>query len=234
MNGKTIPADSGNSWRMRLRRPSLMLGLITGFATFAAFFFASRTSAGMCFIAAWDAGSCVALIAMYLRLRGATAEEMTQNAIRQDAGKWAVLVTTLLAATASLVVITAEIPVIKNSIGLEKTLGVVLVIFTVALSWGFVQTMFALHYAHDHYFQPEGEVSPGIPTAERLIFPKTELPTYSDFLYFAFTVGMTFQVSDVQVADGAMRRLVLLHGVVAFFYTTGILALAINLVAGLI
>ena len=64
--------------------------------------------------------------------------------------------------------------------------------------------------------------------------PRERTPTYGDFLYFSFTIGMTFQVSDVQIADADIRRIVLIHGAVAFFYATGILALTINLVAGLI
>ena len=55
-----------------------------------------------------------------------------------------------------------------------------------------------------------------------------------DFVYFSFTIGMTFQVSDVQITDPAMRGLALTHGILSFFYATGILALTVNMVAGLI
>ena len=70
--------------------------------------------------------------------------------------------------------------------------------------------------------------------SQRLIFPGGLRPTYGDFLYFSFTIGMTFQVSDVQIADAKIRRLVLLHGAISFFYNSVILALTINLVAGLL
>ncbi len=97
-----------------------------------------------------------------------------------------------------------------------------------------MQTMFALHYAHDYYMEADLPAPGSGPPSHRLIFPDNGAPTYGDFLYVAFTIGMTFQVSDVQIVDPALRRLVLVHGVFAFFYSTGILALAINLVAGLI
>jgi uncharacterized membrane protein len=91
-----------------------------------------------------------------------------------------------------------------------------------------------VHYAHDYYVDADLSKAASGTTKPRLVFPGGQMPNYGDFLYFAFTVGMTFQVSDVQVADREMRRVVLAHGATSFFYTTGILALAINLVAGLL
>ncbi|MBV9521722.1 MAG: DUF1345 domain-containing protein, partial [Alphaproteobacteria bacterium] len=72
------------------------------------------------------------------------------------------------------------------------------------------------------------------PVAGGLAFPGEARPDYWDFLYFAFVVGMTCQVSDVQVTSRAMRRLTLIHGIVAFFFNTVILALTINIAAGLL
>ena len=94
--------------------------------------------------------------------------------------------------------------------------------------------MFALHYAHEYYMEVDLPPAKADSAAERLLFPGERTPTYGDFLYFSFTIGMTFQVSDSQITDSAIRRLVLVHGALAFFYSTGILALALGLVAGLI
>jgi uncharacterized membrane protein len=88
-----------------------------------------------------------------------------------------------------------------------------------------------LHYAHDYY--STSPVASGKPR-KGLAFPGEAMPTYMDFAYFSFTIGMTFQVSDVQVTDADMRKLALTHGIISFFYATGILALTINMVAGLI
>src|SRR6058998_522325 len=131
MTNETTRPNSADSWR--LRRPRLASGLLVGLATYAALFFFTGVNARMRFIAAWDVGASFALAALYFGLRNSSAAAMKQNAIRQDAGKWAVLVLTLLAAGASLVVIASEMPVVKNATGLEQAAGVVLVIYTVML-----------------------------------------------------------------------------------------------------
>jgi len=219
------------SWN-KLRRPRLTGGLVLGLLVYALMWFATDADGRMRFIGAWDTGVTFALIAMFVGLRNSSAAAMKQIAARQDAGKWAVLILAVLAATASLIVIAAEMPLVKDARGFDQAIRVVLVVYTIVLSWAFTQTMFAVHYAHDYYM----EAAPATPAhrSQRLIFPGTPTPTYGDFLYVSFTIGMTFQVSDVQIADPALRRLVAIHGAFAFFYSTGILALAINLVAGLI
>jgi uncharacterized membrane protein len=222
------------SWWGRLRRPRLTSGLLIGLAVYALLLVFTGLSWRPRFIAAWDIGASFTLAALFIGLRKSSVETIKRRALRQDGGKWAVLVFALVAATASLVVIASEMPLVKNAGGFEQAARVVFVTFTVVLAWAFIHTMFALHYAHDYYM--ETDLSAPVPNtqSQRLVFPGDRLPTYGDFLYFSFTIGMTFQVSDVQIADAEMRRVALLHGATSFFYTTGILALAINLVAGLI
>jgi uncharacterized membrane protein len=222
------------AWWGSLHHPRLTLGLLVGLVVYFALTFITDMPWRMRFITAWDSGVSVALIALYIGLRDATAETMQRNAQRQDARKWAVLIISLVAATASLVVIASEMPLVKKAEGIEQAIRVVFMIFTVVLSWAFIHTVFAVHYAHDYYV--DADLSKAASGAARppLVFPGGQMPNYGDFLYFSFTVGMTFQVSDVQIADREMRRVVLAHGATSFFYTTGILALAINLVAGLI
>ena len=210
-----------------------MAGLALGVIVYAVLSVASDLNGRARFIDAWDIGASFALVVMFFRLRGSSASAMKSIALTQDVGKWPVLVLSLVAATAGLIVIGAEMPLVKAVDGVERVARVVLVVYTIVLSWTFIHTMFALHYAHDYYFDLD---LAGDTHARRrdLRFPGDRAPTYGDFLYFAFTIGMTFQVSDVQIADSAVRRLVLAHGVLAFFFSTVILALAINLVAGLI
>jgi len=231
---RDTPAASEQGWR--LRRPRLTFGVAVGIVLYLLLLLVPAIAARLRFIIAWDVGATTALLAMYQVLRRAGPEEMKQNALRQDAGQWAVLILTMVAATASLVVIATEMPLLKEADDLEKYARAALVIFTIALSWAFIQTIFALHYAHDYFLDlamPGGK--PGDPSG-RLTFPgdSKRLPNYGDFLYFSFTIGMTFQVSDVQVCDPAIRRVVLIHAIAAFFYTTGVLALTVNLVAGLV
>ena len=111
-------------------------------------------------------------------------------------------------------------------------LHVAFAVLTIVCSWLLMHVMFALHYAHRFYrddpAKPEKDATGG------LNFPGTDMPHYWDFVYFSFVIGMTSQVSDVQVTSHAMRRLVLLHGVLSFAFYTVVLAFSINIVAGLL
>ncbi len=98
-----------------------------------------------------------------------------------------------------------------------------------ALAWLFMNTMFALHYAHRYYGDGAREQPAG-----GLVFPGNQAPDYWDFLYFALIIGMTFQVSDVQIESRALRRVALLHGLTAFVFNMLILAMSVNVVAGTI
>lgn len=95
-------------------------------------------------------------------------------------------------------------------------------------SWLFIHTLFAFRYAHRYYRPADKPLSDG----PGLLFPGELEPDYFDFLYYAYVVGMTSQVSDVQIASRGMRRLTLLHSVLSFAFNMLILALSINLVAG--
>jgi uncharacterized membrane protein len=98
-------------------------------------------------------------------------------------------------------------------------------------SWIMVHTIFAFHYAHLYY---GNDTDDSTKHAEGLKFPGSEKPGYFDFAYFSFVIGMTFQVSDVEVTSPSIRRLVLLHGLLSFGLNTFVVALTINLIAGLL
>jgi len=134
----------------------------------------------------------------------------------------ALLVSTVAAALVSLVAIFVHL-----GRSTDRPLGaLVFVAVTIVLSWTFIHTMFALHYAHEFYDRHDG---PG------MAFPGGEKePDYWDFVYFSFTIGMTSQVSDVGVTSKPIRHTVIAHGVVAFFFNVALLALMINLAAGAI
>jgi uncharacterized membrane protein len=104
-------------------------------------------------------------------------------------------------------------------------LMIVLAAASLVLSWCFLNTMFGLHYAHEYY-------GGGSDKHKALAFPGDCEPDYWDFMYFAFVLGMTFQVSDVQIQRRSTRRVALAHGIVAFFFDVFILALSVNVVAG--
>jgi uncharacterized membrane protein len=212
----------------------LTSGVLLGLAVYALLMLLTGLSWRLRFIAAWDIGTSFALVALFIGLRKESPEDIKRRAKIQDAGKWTVLSLALVAATASLVVIASEMPLVKTATGIEQAVRVLFVIYTIVVSWAFINTLFAFHYAHDFYIDLDLSAPPTSPVSPGLIFPGGQSPTYGDFLYFSFTIGMTFQVSDVQIADAEIRRVALLHGISSFLYSTGILALAINLVAGLI
>lgn len=220
----------------RLSRPRLFAGLVSGIAVYVLLMLVESISGRLRFILAWDIGVLVALVAMLVGLRDASPERMQKIAARQVTGKWTVLALTVVAASASLVVIAAEVPLIKAAEHFEQVARLTLIVVTIVLSWLLINTIFALHYAHDYYLRPCADGAEGSVHGhgEGLIFPGSKPPAYGDFVYFSFTIGMTFQVSDVQITSSSLRQLAITHGIISFFYSTGILALTVNLVAGML
>jgi uncharacterized membrane protein len=150
----------------------------------------------------------------------------------QDAGRTFIFVVVISAAVASLAAAGLLLGSTRTvSVGLLAG-HVVLVGATVALSWILVHTLFALRYAHA-YYRGAAELARD-KVAGGLEFPGEKNPDYLDFAYFSFVIGMTCQVSDVQISDRSIRRLALIHGLIAFAFNTAILAIVVNIVAGVI
>ena len=105
---------------------------------------------------------------------------------------------------------------------------IALLIGTLALCWVFSNTIYALHYAHIFYtLDNDGEGDSG-----GIDFPKTPEPDYWDFIYFSFCLGMTFQVSDMNISSGRIRKVVTAHCLIAFVFNLGVLAFTINTLGG--
>jgi uncharacterized membrane protein len=173
----------------------------------------------------WDVGVLIYLVAAAVMMtQCASAPAMQSNAAAQDEGGFAVLTLSVAAAVASLGAILAELATIERT-SPNYGLYLALAIGTVVLSWAFTHTIFALHYAHGFYG--------GHLRRSGLKFPGDSQPDYWDFIYFAFVIGMTFQVSDVAVTHKSMRRTVVAHGALSFFFSTAIVAMTVNIAAGL-
>jgi len=156
-------------------------------------------------------------------------QDIKERALRNDEGQYVVLAMAIVAAFASIGAIVAETIVAKSVTGSERVSHIGLAACTIVLTWAFIQTMFALQYAHYYYLPSrDGKLRGG------LDFPSTPLPNYGDFLYFACIIGTSSQTADVNISSQTMRRTVLVHCVLAFFFNTAILALTINIVSGLI
>jgi uncharacterized membrane protein len=177
----------------------------------------------------WDTGIALYLILILTMAARATPESMHRRAALEDQARWAFLTLMAAAALFSMFALLGILHRVHDASGLLAVELSTLAGATILMSWVFVHTVFAVHYAHDFYADRAGSFTPG------LLFPgERRDPDYWDFLYFSFVVGMTCQVSDVQVATQPWRRLVLAHGIVSFLFNTVVLALSINLLAGLL
>lgn len=174
-----------------------------------------------------------AFFLVYLALMTCFALRITPEGLRRRAGEEDEGIPLIIVlALAAIVLSLAAIFLLLNRGGAPDPAELSLAVASVPLGWLMLHTIAAFHYAHLFYASPDADK----PQAERadprdaggLDFPGTKEPGAWDFLYFSFVIGMTAQVSDVAVETTGIRRLVLLHGIVSFFYNTVLVALAVN------
>lgn len=171
---------------------------------------------------AFDIGALLFLALCVPMLRH-ESEAMRRSAQRNDANRLTLLGVTSMV---MLVVLAAVASELMQRHALRPGI-VALIVGTLALSWTFSNSVYALHYAHLFYTKTKtGEDKGG------LEFPKTPTPDYWDFLYFAFCLGMTFQTSDVAVTSRQMRQVATLHCIAAFVFNLGVLAFTVNVLGG--
>jgi uncharacterized membrane protein len=123
--------------------------------------------------------------------------------------------------------IVAELALAKDLQGTLRYNHIALSALTIVSSWAFTQVMFALHYAHDYYIRDLRGEHGG------LDFPGEKTPDYGDFLYFSCVIGTSGQTADVSITNRKMRRINMVHCVLAFFFNTTLVALTINIASGL-
>lgn len=173
-------------------------------------------------VLAFDTAACVYLALAWRLILCANAAETRSRAAMDDPGGGLVFGAVL---GASATVIGGSIAVLRRS-GVDSLAADVLLGMTVSaavLAWALAHTTFALRYAHLYYRSPRTDAAP-------LLFPGAAEPDDLDFAYLAFTIGMTFQVSDVQIVGRRLRRVVLAHSLLSFAYNTILVALVLNLI----
>lgn len=188
-----------------------------------------RFSASSCAIAGWDA-FCALYVGLTLGVIAREGpDEIRARAAGQDEGQAVIPALVLAACGASLAAVGMELSLAQHEHGLEKAVRVAAAFLTVAGSWLVMQIVLALHYAHEFYAaDPDtGEDAAG------LAFPGGEPPDYWDFLHFSIVIGVASQTADIAFTAKALRRVGTAHSLIAFVFNTLILALTINLVAGL-
>jgi uncharacterized membrane protein len=212
------------------RRRSLLRGLLTGVLVFGfAAWLIRGIGAAPRGAVAWDVGVLVAFWSLRQRVTGLTEQGLREWSARLQASRRVVLAATLLASAAALFTVFFQMKLAKTEHGLLQAFRLALVIGTVALSWFFVQAMFALDYLHEFFARDEAGKDRG-----GLSFPGDETPDFWDFLHFSVIIGATAQTADISIVSKPMRRLVTIHALIAFSFNAVILALTINLTAGLL
>ncbi|MGK2908607.1 MAG: DUF1345 domain-containing protein [Sphingobium sp.] len=167
--------------------------------------------------------AAVAFLASVSALLDADAGTMRRNARDNDANRGVML---LLTAIVSFVILVA-VGVAVTAHDAPDAATIVLLLATLVIAWIFSNTVYALHYAHICYIS-EGDT----PEAGGIDFPNSDEPNYWDFIYFAFTLGMTFQTSDVSITTTPMRKTVIFHCLAAFIFNLGVIAFTINILGG--
>ncbi|HTZ78459.1 MAG TPA: DUF1345 domain-containing protein [Stellaceae bacterium] len=217
----------------RLRRivrdlhPGIRLALCAGFGV--AIFLELPQSWGLPMRSAlgWVVGVALWLALIVVAVGHAAPERLRTRARKQDASQWVIPPVILGAAAVSLAAVIALLQKEAGESGALQSLRVALAGGVVVTSWTLIHTVFAVHYAHGFY--GDGPKPGAADDAGGLQFPgEEELPDFWDFFYFSLVIGMTCQVSDVQITGKHMRRLASVHGALAFFFNTVILALTIN------
>lgn len=174
----------------------------------------------------------------YLILSGVVIFEQPVHEIRKfarkdDGSKAFVFIMVLLTSFTSIFIVLV-LMISKSFTDSEHGMFVFVSVAGILLSWFLVHTLYTFHYAHMYYDDKQNnEVAGGAKDACGLDFPQTEDPDYIDFAYFSFVIGCTFQVSDVEITDRRIRHSVLGHQLISFFLNTVVVALTINLIAGL-
>ena len=175
-------------------------------------------------MAGFDLAALLFIVSLVPLIRCAKADEMRGYAARNDANRALMLAVSIAVSLAVLVAVGSEL--VEK--GAPRATAIVLIVATLALAWTFANMVYALHYAHIFYTQ--GEPGEGGKRADQagLDFPDTDEPTYWDFIYFSFTLGMTFQTSDTQMTSTDMRKTAIFQCLAAFVFNLGVLAFTIN------
>ncbi|MCX7364421.1 MAG: DUF1345 domain-containing protein [Alphaproteobacteria bacterium] len=207
---------------VRVRR-RLMLAMLAGLVLLWALPASLRLTTRM--VLAWDLTAAIYVVFALWMIHRSTIASCRQRASAYDQADWVILLLVVSSGWASFAAIFAELAAIKSATPLW---GLTITCVTVALSWLFTHTIFTLHYANVYYRPDHLGPSGG------LLFPGERPPDYRDFLYYSFVIGCAAQTADVSTVSPSMRRITLVHGVVAFAFNTAILALAINVGSSLI
>lgn len=211
-------------------RPRLFAGL--GLAIVTAFLLPSDWFVGTRILVGWNVGILSFLVSVFVMMLRVSEERMRERAALHDEGKHFVLALTAVAAAFSVGAILLQLGMVATLTGTVRLMHFALTALTILTAWCFLHTMFMLHYAHEFYDRLTEDPASAAPVLE---FPGNEpRPDYFDFAYFAFVIGVASSTADVNIVSRDVRRVVLVHGIVSFFFNIAVLGLSINIASGLI
>jgi uncharacterized membrane protein len=176
-------------------------------------------------LVSWNVGVLMFLVLVFWLMTGLSAVQISDRYQDEDPTAPVILIISVMAAILAMVSIVAFLSMLDQLSQAEKSVHVVLAAFTVIDAWILIPTMFTMHYA-DMFYSAE-------PDARPLRFPDTKMPEFWDFTYFSFTIAAACQTADVSTTPGAIRKVLIAHSVLSFFFNAAILGLAINVTAGL-
>lgn len=214
------------SWFLQAQSGRTRVEVAAGFGLLAALLVAWFVPWQLTLLVAWDVTAVLVVAAVWLSIGGFTPAETKEFAMREDDTRAGTHLLLLGAALVSLVGVVLAFVKANQGAHHDEVLLEAFGVATIVCSWFLVHTVFALRYAHVYYTEPVGGID--FKSAGR------EDPDYLDFAYTAFTVGMTFQVSDTDITRREMRRQVLRHALVSFLFGAVILATTVNVIASLL
>lgn len=206
-----------------------ILACVLGILTFACL---HGHAFAMQIVGAWDVFSFTIVALAWAIIATQDPYEVRREARFQDASATFLFVIIVSAAAVSLFAVIILLGASKNLSSTSFATHMTLSISAIALSWTLVHTLFSIHYARLYYIDAPKKKRDAIEGG--LLFPKDDHPDYLDFAYFSFVIGMTCQVSDVQISSKILRRMATVHGLISFAFNTAILAMFVNIVASLI
>jgi uncharacterized membrane protein len=221
------------TWPVRVvrARPRLFiclaLGILAGFVSPSDWRVITRVLVG------WNFGIFLYLAAVAVMVAAGDRSSIARRAAEQDDGRITMLTLTIVAAAAAFGAIFYQLLMVKDVHGLPRAFHLLLAAATVTSAWTFIHVMFALHYANECFSERALQNSPAAKAHSGLRFPGDETPDYFDFFYFSFVIGVACATADVNITSRIIRRTATIHSVVAFFFNSAVLALTINIAAGL-
>jgi uncharacterized membrane protein len=210
--------------KLLLYHPRIWISAAAGVAAF--FLLPAEWSRISRVLVSWNFGVDLFLLLIYLWMKSLSAEQICLRYMEEDETAPFILAVVTVAAMLSLAAIVETLATVRQVSGAARVAHLALAGLTLTNSWLLVPTMFATCYADMFYSAAEDQ--------RPLMFPKTPMPVFWDFAYFSFTIAAACQTSDVSTTQHSIRKVVIAHTLVSFFFNASILGFAINVTAGLI